>query len=101
MSKSQKEAAVEALEFNKGLNEVFVTEDSKPFLTENAAVNYSVKHKIDVEKVKGFDRSIVEPEEEEDFTLEELKEMASELQYEDVENATEEELRAFVKNQMD
>ncbi len=62
MSKSQKEIAVETLEFNESMEKVFISPDNKPFVSKNAATNYSVQNKLELENVKEFDRSVLEEE---------------------------------------
>ncbi len=82
---SKKDAAVEALKFNKGMNNVFISEDKKVFVSKNAAVNYSVTNKLKAEEVEEFDRSVLEDSKDEDsdesLTYEELIKSAVDLGY--------------------
>lgn len=59
-TKKQKEAGAKALKNNSHLQSVFVTEDNKPFVNKNAAINYSVSNKKDPEKVIEYSAPEVE-----------------------------------------
>lgn len=100
---SKKEAAIECLEFNKGLNKVYVAQDETVFVSKNAAVNYSVKNNINPEKVEEFDRSVLQNTEDGDLndespTYQELKEQARALGFEGKGNPKTEDLIEFIES---
>lgn len=50
--------ALAALEYNKNLDSVFVTEDEQVFVDGNAAINHSVSKDLDAEKIIEVKRTV-------------------------------------------